>query len=97
MLLADRYDDYLHGREPIREGPGVESLLYVEHLKRDGARFFELVCEQDLEGIICKPKTSRYPFTWLKVKNPNDSQGIGRGKLCSAQSEYRVGPVVKYA
>jgi len=43
------------------------------------AEFFELVCEQDLEGIICKPKTSPYPFTWIKVKNPNYSQEVGRG------------------
>ena len=29
-------------------------LLYVEHLEEgDERRFFELVCEQDLEGIIC--------------------------------------------
>ena len=55
-------------------------LLYVEHLEEgDGRRFFELVCEQDLEGIICKPKTSPYPFTWIKVKNPN-SQAEGRSE-----------------
>ena len=36
----------------------------------DGRRFFELVCGQDLERIICKPKTSPYPLTWIKVKNP---------------------------
>jgi bifunctional non-homologous end joining protein LigD len=53
-------------------------LLYVEHLDGDGQRFFELACEQDLEGIICKPKTSPYPFTWIKVKNPNYSQAEGR-------------------
>jgi ATP-dependent DNA ligase len=45
--------------------------LYLEHLDGDGQRFFELVCEQDLEGIISKPKTSPYPFTFVKVKNPN--------------------------
>jgi bifunctional non-homologous end joining protein LigD len=56
-------------------------LLYVEHLEGDGRRFFELVCEQDLEGIICKPKTSPYPFTWIKVKNPNYSQATGRGEM----------------
>jgi ATP-dependent DNA ligase len=50
----------------------------VEHLDGDGARFFDLVCEQDLEGIICKSKTSPYPFTWIKVKNPNYSQAEGR-------------------
>ena len=54
-------------------------LLYVEHLEEgDGVRFFRLVCEQDLEGIICKPKTSPYPFTWIKVKNPSYSQAVGR-------------------
>jgi hypothetical protein len=26
-------------------------LLYVEHLDGDGRRFFELACEQDLEGV----------------------------------------------
>jgi ATP-dependent DNA ligase len=29
--------------------------LYLEHLDGEGRRFFELACEQDLEGIICKP------------------------------------------
>ena len=54
-------------------------LVYVEHLEEgDGRRFFELVCVQDLEGVICKPRTSRYPFTWIKVKNPNYSQAVGR-------------------
>ena len=51
--------------------PNDSHLLYVDHLEGDGARFFELVCAEDLEGIICKPGTSRYPFTWIKVKNPN--------------------------
>jgi ATP-dependent DNA ligase len=33
----------------------------VEHLEGDGRRFFELACEQDLEGVICKPKPSYLP------------------------------------
>jgi ATP-dependent DNA ligase len=40
----------------------------AEHLDGGGQQFFELVCEQDLEGIVRKPKTSPYPFTWIKVK-----------------------------
>ena len=62
--------------------PRIDShLLYVEHLEEgDGVRFFRLVCEHDLEGIICKPKTSPYPFTWIKVKNPGYSQAEGRGE-----------------
>ena len=58
--------------------PPSDSHLYLEHLDGDGARFFELVYEQDLEGIICKPKTSPYPVNWIKVKNPNYSQAEGR-------------------
>ena len=34
--------------------PNDSHLLYVEHLEGDGVRFFELVCEQDLDGVICK-------------------------------------------
>ena len=55
-------------------------LQYMSHLESGGSRFFELVCEQDLEGIICKPKKSPYPFTWIKVKNPNYTQAVGRGE-----------------
>jgi len=50
--------------------PNDSHLLYVEHLEGDEARFFELVSEQDLEGIICKPRTSPYPFTWIKSRIP---------------------------
>jgi bifunctional non-homologous end joining protein LigD len=64
----------LHRLIPLNDS----HLLYVEHLEGDGQRFFDLACEQDLEGIICKPKTSHYPFTWIKVKNPNYSQAEGR-------------------
>ena len=60
--------------------PNDSHLLYVDHLEGDGERFFRLVCEQDLERIIAKPKSSPYGFTWIKIKNPNYTQGIGRGK-----------------
>jgi len=83
---------WLNGRdlrsEPLRERERrlhrAAHPLYVDHLEGDGARFFELACEQDLEGIICKPRTSRYPFTWIKVKNPNCSQAIGRREMLIA-------------
>jgi ATP-dependent DNA ligase len=53
-------------------------LLYMSHLNSGGSRFFQLVCDQNLEGIVCKPKTSPYPFTWIKVKNPAYTQATGR-------------------
>ena len=82
---------WLNGRD-LRHKPLVERkrllhelvphdhprLLYMSHLDSDGSRFFKLVCDQDLEGIICKPKSSPYPFTWIKVRNPNYTQAVGR-------------------
>jgi bifunctional non-homologous end joining protein LigD len=55
-------------------------LMYVDHVD-DYKGFFETVCERDLEGIICKPRMSPYPFTWIKVKNPAYSQEVGRQEL----------------
>ena len=42
---------------------------------------FYLILDGEISGgIICRPKTSPYPFTWVKVKNPNYSQAVGRGE-----------------
>ena len=41
--------------------PNDSHLVYVNHLEGDGKRFLELVCQEDLEGIVSKPRTSRYP------------------------------------
>jgi hypothetical protein len=49
-----------------------------------------IVCEQDLEGIICKPKTSPYPFTWIKVKNPNYSQAVGRKEMFDSSAAAAI-------
>ena len=47
---------------------------------------FRLCCEQDLEGIVAKPKASPYrelggPPTWITFKNPEYSQAQGRREL----------------
>jgi bifunctional non-homologous end joining protein LigD len=60
---------------------GSPHLMYVDHVDDRGMRFYEMVCQQDLEGIICKPKLSPYPFTWIKVKNPTYTQASGRQEL----------------
>jgi ATP-dependent DNA ligase len=41
------------------------------------------VCERDLEGIICKRKDSVYSSRarWLKVKNPDYTQAVGRKEM----------------
>ena len=39
-------------------------LLYVDHTE-DGDGLYKLVCQQDLEGVIMKPKESPYIFLSL--------------------------------
>ncbi len=58
-------------------------LLYLDHIEAQGEELFRLVCEQDLEGIVAKPKASPYlsdsgPSLWVKIKNPSYSQAEGR-------------------
>jgi ATP-dependent DNA ligase len=56
-------------------------LLYVDYCE-DGDGLFRLVCENDLEGIVMKPKASPYADNrWVKVKNPNYSQAKDRHQL----------------
>lgn len=63
---------------------GGERLLYGDHIETDGEGLFRLVCEQDLEGIVAKQKTDPYLVehaSWLKIRNQNYSQWIGREEL----------------
>ena len=71
-------------RELVEKGP--ERLQYVDHIDGEGERLFALICEQDMEGIVAKPRTSLYrglkrKSPWIKIKNPVYSQAEGRGDL----------------
>jgi bifunctional non-homologous end joining protein LigD len=48
-----------------------------------GRDLFELMCANDLEGIIAKRLADPYDprVRWLKIKNPSYSQAEGRGDL----------------
>ena len=50
-----------------------------------GQELFQLACERDLEGIVAKRKFDPYLLdgstTWLKIRNQNYSQWIGREEL----------------
>jgi bifunctional non-homologous end joining protein LigD len=62
-------------------------VLYVDHIQTRGQKFFDKVCELDLEGIVAKHKTATYRPTekpspyWIKIKNPRYSQAEGREEL----------------
>ena len=48
-----------------------------------GSELFELMCANDLEGIVAKRLDDPYNarVTWLKIKNPTYSQAEGRSDL----------------
>ena len=48
-----------------------------------GRELFELMCSNDLEGIVAKRLRDPYEprVRWLKIKNPDYSQKEGRGDL----------------
>jgi bifunctional non-homologous end joining protein LigD len=48
-----------------------------------GCELFNLMCANDLEGIVAKRLADRYDTgaRWLKIKNPNYSQEEGRADL----------------
>ncbi len=62
-------------------------ILYLDHVENDGKLLFEQIVKMDLEGMVCKRKSSPYRATpepskhWIKVKNRRYSQLEGREKL----------------
>jgi bifunctional non-homologous end joining protein LigD len=58
------------------------SILRLEPIIGDGRALYDLVCAQDLEGIVAKRLDAPYrivePLAWRKIKNPTYSQGVGR-------------------
>ena len=61
---------------------GAIHLLFASHVEGRGKDLFQAVCEQNLEGIVAKRKIGTYRKAgWLKIKNPNYTQGEGRQEL----------------
>jgi ATP dependent DNA ligase domain len=62
-------------------------ILYLDHVENDGRLLFDQIVKMDLEGMVCKRKSSPYRATekpspyWIKVKNPRYSQIEGREDL----------------
>ena len=76
-----------------------DHLLYVDHLESEGERLFELACKHDLEGIVAKHRHSRYTAessnpAWIKIKNRNYSQTIGRDELFERRYEENGAPAI---
>jgi len=59
-------------------------LRYHTHVERHGKALYQLTCERNLEGIVCKHRNGLYdmrrPLS-VKVKNPHYTQAEGRVDL----------------
>ena len=56
-------------------------LLYVDY-SEDVCGLFDLVCQNDLEGVVMKPKASVYANDrWVKILNPSYNQKEDRHKI----------------
>ena len=63
---------------------GRTGFLYAEHVPIKGTDLYQVICREDLEGIVAKHKDGPYtatPATWFKVLNPNYSQKRGRKEM----------------
>jgi bifunctional non-homologous end joining protein LigD len=71
-----------------------ERLLYCDHVEQDGERLLRLACEHDLEGIVAKWKSGLYlpeqPPSWVKIRNRNYSQWVGREELFEKERGYEA-------
>jgi ATP-dependent DNA ligase len=63
---------------------GRAGFLYAEHVPTTGKELYQVICREDLEGIVAKHKLAPYvtsPPTWFKVLNPAYTQKRGRRDL----------------
>jgi hypothetical protein len=82
---------------------GIEPAVFVhdEHHRQlgrtcrpDECDLFDLICSNDLEGIVAKRLADPYDarVRWLKVKNRDYSQAEGRGDLFNGPRHKPASP-----
>jgi ATP-dependent DNA ligase len=60
-----------------------QAALYLEHFA-SGTDLFRAICDRDMERIVAKQANARYTpdaTTWVKIKNRQYSQAVGRHEL----------------
>ena len=63
---------------------GRTGFLYAEHVLIKGKDLYQVICREDLEGIVAKHKLAPYvtsPPTWFKILNPDYTQKRGRREM----------------
>jgi bifunctional non-homologous end joining protein LigD len=77
-------------KEVIPSGPG--RLLYADYVAGNGVALFEMAVKNDLEGIVAKPRDSRYaPGTvWYKINAPSYSQARNHNLIQRAAERFHT-------
>ena len=72
---------------------GSPTIAETVSVETRGRQLFDLICENDLEGIVAKRLADPYEprVKWLKIKNPDYSQKEGRGDLFERSNKWRPG------
>jgi hypothetical protein len=66
----------------------ARTVLYVEHVA-SGTDLFRVVRDRDVEGVVTKQATAKYTLqttTWVKIKNRQYSQAVGREDFLTVRS-----------
>src|SRR5205809_1114548 len=75
----------LNGFEDVSSAilAGSIYLHYADYIAGNGVALYEMAVKNDLEGIVAKPRDSRYgPGTvWYKIKAPHYSQAARPAEL----------------
>ena len=56
----------------------------VRGARRERTDLFRVICDRDMEGIVAKQASAKYTpeaTTWVKIKNREYSQAVGREDL----------------
>lgn len=89
ILYYDGYDltdlPLLERKKILKEIlPDIPSVKYSDHVEKKGIKFFELVKQQGLEGVMAKKANSKYLIgvrgkDWLKIKVQNEQEAVIAG------------------
>jgi bifunctional non-homologous end joining protein LigD len=68
-------------------------LLYLDSIAERGSDLYRVACQRDVEGIVGKWSRGAYQSdgrgtSWLKIKNPQYSQIVGRRELFEQRRDH---------
>jgi ATP dependent DNA ligase-like protein len=75
----------------------ARNFVVADHILGRGKDLFELVCAENLEGIVAKRRLGPYGEEWLKIRNPHYTQMGGHREffLERSRAASAAGPAVQ--